>query len=301
MQDYYETLGVSKTASLDEIKKSYRKLAMKYHPDRNAGDKKAEEQFKSISEAYAVLSDPEKKRQYDTVGASNFHQRYSSDDIFRGTDFNSIFHEFGMGGGGSENIFSRIFGFGGPGGGAWGEGPQQRRASRGQDVEYTLELGFEEAYKGGERQVSLSLPGGEKREFRVKVPGGIREGGRLRVSGKGTSGRGGEAGDLFLNVKIAPHPDYARNGDDIEIRLPLKISQALLGDSCEIKTVQGPKKIRVPAGVKAGTKIRLKGLGFPIMGSGSSGDFYAVVDLDVPSSLSPEQKNLAEQLRAQGL
>lgn len=313
MADYYKVLGVERGAKDDEIKKSYRKLALKFHPDRNKGDKKAEERFKEISEAYAVLSDPEKRRQYDMVGDASFHQRYSQEDIFRGADFSSIFKEFdlgGMGGGpgggqaGWDNIFGRIFG-GGMGrppqdpSGRGGPGRGQQEI-KGQDVEYPLTVGFQEAFAGSERNLSYQLSDGTKHELKLRIPPGARDGAKLRVAGKGASSPyGGAPGDLLVVIHVAPHPDYVRSGDDVERRLPLKISEALLGAQRGIETLDGLKKVKIPAGVKPGTKVRLKGLGFPVPGGkGLRGDFYVVVDLELPTTLSDAQRSAVEALQS---
>lgn len=293
MEDYYKVLGVEKGASDEDIKKAYRKLALKVHPDRHGGNKENEEKFKKISEAYAVLSDSQKRKQYDTFGSSDFHKRYSTDDIFRGTDFGSIFEEMGLGG--FESIFGRMFeGF--------GRGGFQQQV-QGQDVEVELHVSFDDAYRGGERQVDFSLGRGERRSFKLKIPAGVKEGGRMRVAGKGAaSPSGGTPGDLYVKIMIAPHPLFKRNGSDIETGLGLKISEALLGTTRSVVTPDGERKVKVPAGVKGGTKIRLRGLGFPVVGrKGERGDFYAVVDLEIPKKLSGKQKKLAEQLQAEGL
>ncbi len=296
MQNYYETLGIPKTATEAEIKKAYRKLAMQYHPDRNQGDKTAEEKFKQINEAYAVLSDTAKRQQYDTYGDQRFHQQYSSEDIFRGTDFGSIFEEMGLGG--RSNFFSSIFGAGGAGarqGGGYG-GPQ-----RGQDVEYPLSIGFMEAFSGAERRVSFSLSDGTQRELTIRIPKGVRTGARLRISGRGAASRtGGAPGDLFVMIQVAEHPEFRRVEDNIEVTLPLKVSEAFLGCSKMVTTPDGPKKIKVPSGVKAGTRIRLRGLGFTD-GQGQQQDLYAVVDLEIPKELSQEQLKAVETLAEAGL
>lgn len=312
MADYYKTLGVEKGASEDEIKKAYRKLALKFHPDRNKGDKKAEEKFKEISEAYAVLSDEPKRKQYDAFGDQKFHQQYSQEDIFRNTDFSSIFREFNMGGqgGGSgfESIFGRIFGMGGARGG-FGGGPEGfegfqpgmggGRAPKGQDIEYPITISFHEAFNGGERQISFRLSDGSTRQLKVKIPKGAKNGAKLRVGGKGVeSPYGGEAGDLMIVLNVAPHPAFIRDGNDIETKVPLKISEALLGAARDVETMDGVKKVKIPAGVKPGTRVRLKGLGFPTAGKdGARGDFYVVIDLLVPDSLSAAQKTAVEALQ----
>lgn len=290
MANYYDVLGVSKSASDAEIKKAFRELAKKWHPDRNPGDKQAEEQFKKANEAYAVLSDAQKRKQYDMFGEQGFHQRYSQEDIFRGTDFGSIFEEFGFGGG---NIFSHIFGQGAQGFG----GPR-----KGQNVEYPLTIGLLEGMTGAERRVSFTLGGGLNRDLTIKIPKGVRPGAKLRVAGRGApSPDGGPPGDLYIKIELAPHPDYELKEDSLEVKLPLKLTEALLGSSVAVKTPEGEKRIKVPAGVQPGTKIRLKGLGYPLPQSNARGDLYAVVQLDLPQSLSGEQRQLVESLQNMGL
>jgi curved DNA-binding protein len=303
MSDYYKILEVDKNASEADIKKSYRKLALKYHPDRNPGDKAAEDKFKKISEAYAVLSDTQKKKQYDTFGDSRFHQQYSQEDIFRGADFGNIFKDAGFD---ASDIFGRIFGgaFGGGSGGGRGGfgGGFGHESMSGQDLEYQLTLPFSDAYHGCERSIQFKLSDGSSRDFTVKIPAGVRDGGKLRVAGKGgPSPYGGKPGDLYVHISVANHPQFARNGDDIEGKLPLKISEALLGCSKEVATLEGLKKLKIPAGVKPGTRIRLKELGFPIPGKKSRGDFYAVVEYQVPPDLTARQQELIQSLAAAGL
>lgn len=307
MADYYKVLDVERGANTDDIKKSYRKLALKYHPDRNKGDKAAEEKFKEISEAYAVLSDDAKRRQYDAFGDTQFHQNYSQEDIFRNADFGSVFRDFDTGGG-MGDIFGRIFGGmgGGGGGGGFGFDPTGGRGRgfggqvpKGQDVEYTVDIGFYEAFHGGERQVSYRLSDGAAHQIKVRIPRGAKDGSKLRVTGKGAaSPYGGPAGDLFIILRVAPDPRFTRTGDDIEAPVTLKISEALLGTSKDIETMDGVKKIKIPAGVKVGTKVRLKGLGFPVPGKKDlRGDFYAVIALEVPAQLTPAQRAAIETLQ----
>jgi len=287
--NYYDVLGVSKTSSDAEIKKAFRKIALENHPDRNPDNPQAEEKFKQANEAYAVLSDSKKRKQYDMFGDQKFHQQYSSEDIFRGTDFGSIFEEFGLGG---QNIFSSFFG---------GRGFQQG-PSRGQDVEYPIQVGFMDAYQGGERRIHFALSDGTKRELTIRIPAGVKPGAKLRVSGRGApSPNGGPSGDLFIKVSVAEHPVFTRVGDDIEASLALKVSEAFLGTTKEIETPEGSKRIKVPSGVKAGTRIRLRNLGFHKTGSSERGNFYAVVDLEIPKDLSPEQRQVVESLQELGL
>jgi len=320
--DYYKVLGVDKSADVDAIKKSPRPSlpaalgkpnplsrtfvpGLKYHPDRNKGDKGAEDKFKEISEAYAVLSDEDKRKQYDNFGDSRFHQQYSQEDIFRNTDFGTIFQEFDLGG--LDSIFGRIFSGGsgvgfdfrqggrGTGGGRGHPG----HAGKGQDVEYPMPITLLEAFHGGERQVSFRLEDGTERHLKVRVPRGAKDGGRLRVAGKGApSPYGGPAGDLIVVLQMAGHPKLTLSGEDLEMHLPLRISEALLGATREVETLDGIKKVKIPAGVKPGTKVRLKGLGFPkAAGKDGRGDFYVVVDLDIPKKLTQTQKDAALALQ----
>lgn len=291
-RDYYEILGLAKGASADEIKKAFRKLAVKYHPDKNPGDKKAEDRFKEINEAYAVLSDPQKKSQYDQFGSAGFHQRYSQEDIFRNFNANDIFREFNLGGG--EDIFSRIFG----GGGGFRQGGRGM-SRRGQDFEMELDISFMEAFSGGNKRVAFSREG-RSEELSVKIPAGIDSGARMRLAGKGGSGvGGGPNGDLYLNITVREDARYTREGADILMPQAIPFSSACLGGSLDVETLDGVKRIKVPAGISSGTKVRLKGLGFPK--GGSRGDFYVVIQIKVPKSLSTGQRELVERLAREGL
>jgi curved DNA-binding protein len=296
-QDYYKVLGLKKGASSDEIKKAYRKLAVKYHPDKNPGDKAAEDRFKEINEAYAVLSDPKKKEEYDQFGSTGFHQKYSQEDIFRGFNANDIFREFNLGGG--EDIFSRIFGMGGGGFHQQAGGYQMQR--KGQDYDMELAVSFREAFSGGDKRVSFTRDG-KREDLSVKIPAGIDSGGRLRLAGKGGPGAGGgPAGDIFLTVKVLPDAVFKREGDGIVVKEAVKFSEACLGSPLEITTLDGKKRIKVPPGIQTGTKIRLKGLGFPHMGSGARGDFYVQIEVKVPEKVTAKQQEMLEALAKEGL
>jgi curved DNA-binding protein len=305
--DYYQMLGVARDASQDDIKKAFRKLAMQYHPDRNPTPE-AEEKFKELNEAYAVLSDPEKRKQYDTFGAEGFGQRYSQEDIFRQFDFSSIFGDMGGGGGGFD--FSSLFGGGrgrkGGGGGARGGfnpfgGGQYAQPTQGRDAEMPLVVSFFEAYHGGEREVAVQGPGGPE-SIRVRIPAGVTQDAKLRVRGKGHPGAaGGPAGDLLLKVEIAPHPQFRFVADELETDVALSLTDALLGTSVDVPTPDGQtQSVRIPPGTNNGQKLRLRGKGFPKR-DGGFGDLYAKLVVRLPKELTPEQRTAVEALRAAGL
>lgn len=305
-KDYYKLLGVAKDANADEIKKAFRKLAMQFHPDRNPTPE-AEEKFKEINEAYAVLSDPEKRKQYDMFGADGFGEKYSSDDIFQNFDFRKIFEDMGLGGqggqaGGRGFDFGSIFGGGGRGGGGRARGFNpfaggQHAQAAGSDAEAEVTVTFHEAFHGGEREVVV---GGQ--EVRVRVPPGARDGTRLRVRGKGHPGQGGgPAGDLLIKVHIGAHPLYRFHGDDLECDISVQVSDLALGGTAEVETPDGQKQVlKVPAGTSPGQKLRLRGKGFPNK-DGTFGDLLARVVLKTPKALSDEQRKAFEVLRELGL
>ena len=295
--DYYKALGVDKGASPEDIKKAFRKLAVKYHPDRNPDNKVAEDKFKEINEAYAVLSDPKKKEEYDTFGSSGFHKQYSQEDIFRGFDFSNAYKD--MGGGGGEDIFSRLFGGGFGRGGARGGfrgGPQ-----RGSDLEMEVEIGFRDAAQGAEKQIAFRR-NGQREELKIKIPAGVDNGSKIRLSGKGGQGEGGGPdGDLFLTMRVLPDQLFTREGGDLFVDRTIPFSAACLGTSLDVPTLESDKRIKVPAGIQPGTKIRLKGCGIKPLGSNSKGDLYVRVAVHVPETLNSEQRKLVEELGEQGL
>ncbi len=299
--DYYKALGIEKGASADDIKKAFRKLAVKYHPDRNPDNKAAEDKFKDINEAYAVLSDPKKKEQYDTFGSSGFHQQYSQEDIFRGFDFGNAYKDMGggVGGGGAEDIFSRLFGgsFGRGGGrGGFRTGPQ-----RGGDHEMEITISFRDAALGAEKQVAFRRDG-QREELKVKIPAGVDNGSKIRIAGKGAQGEGGgSAGDLFLILRVLGDPVFSRDGGDLLVDRSITFSAACLGTSLDVPTLEGDKRIKVPAGMQPGTKIRLKGCGIKPLGSNTKGDLYVKIGVHVPEALNAEQKKLMEEMAAKGL
>lgn len=297
-KDYYGVLGVAKDASADEIKKAYRKLALKYHPDKNPGDKKAEEKFKEITEAYAVLSDAEKRKQYDQFGEAGFHQRYSQDDIFRNFDVGDIFREFGFG---TDDIFGHIFGGGGRGRGRTTfHGPGGGHAAlKGQDYVMRITVPFRQAVQGGERRVEYRREG-KVEQLQVRIPPGVETGQKLRVGGKGGHSPGaGPAGDLFLEITVEADPLFTRDGSDLLVKVPVPFSGACLGTSVDVPTLEGTKRVKVPAGMQNGAKIRLKGYGVPARSA--KGDLYAVIEVAVPGGVTDRQRKLLEELREEGL
>ena len=312
-KDYYEILGLKKSATPEEIKKAYRKLALKYHPDRNKEDKDAEARFKDVSEAYAVLSNPEKRKQYDMYGAEGFQNRFSQEDIFKGFDFGSIFSEFGFGGAGrGQNIFSQIFGDSagrgsynfrggspfGSSGGTYGR-PQP---VRGQDIVYELPVTLEDLLEGPSKIISYRLDG-KNEKVSVKIPPGIEEGKKLRLRGKGEPGRnGGPKGDLFIKIKILEHPVFKRERDDLKFKRHIKLSEAILGTEIEVATLDDKKlKLKIPPGTQNNSRFRLKGYGLPHMKGGGRGDAYAEIIVDIPKKLSKKQKSMIENLAEEGI
>ncbi|BEQ13305.1 DnaJ C-terminal domain-containing protein [Desulfoferula mesophila] len=312
-KDYYKVLGVDKSASAEEIKKAYRKLALKYHPDRNKGDKEAEDKFKEINEAYAVLSDPKKKKEFDTYGSSGFKQRYSQEDIFQGSDINDILRGMGLGG----DAFSQFFGGGGRGGfrtyttggphqgfggfqqpfGGMGGAP-----AKGADLVYELPVTLEEVFSGGDKMVSYRL-GQRTERVTVKVPPGIESGKKLRLGGKGEpSPMGAPAGDLLIKINVLDHPQFKREGADLETTVTVPFSQAALGTSVEVATIEGKNlTVKLPKGTQPGARLRLKGQGLPKFKGSGRGDLFVRVALEVPKRLSKEQKELLEKLAEEGL
>ncbi|MEW6219738.1 MAG: DnaJ C-terminal domain-containing protein [Thermodesulfobacteriota bacterium] len=310
--DYYELLGVPRTASAQEIKKAYRKKALKDHPDRNKGDAQAEERFKKINEAYAVLSDPDKRQQYDTFGAAGFQQRFSQEDILRNFDLGSILKEFGFGGGfASARGGAAPFGaFSFQAGGSPFAGFQSDFRARqpagpppqGEDLTLELAVTLEEVLAGAEKTIALRRAGQQER-VAVRVPAGIQAGKRLRVAGKGQpSPAGGPPGDLLLQIVQSPHPLFEREGSDLVVERVIPFSAAVLGTEIPVPTLDGKTlNVRVPAGIQSQARLRLKGHGLPEQPDGPRGDLLVRIGIQVPRTLSPEQKELMAALAAAGL
>jgi curved DNA-binding protein len=295
--DYYQTLGVDKKASDAEIKKAYRKLAMKYHPDHTKGNKAAEEKFKKVSEAYAVLSDKEKRQQYDTYGSSGFHQRFSQEDIFRNFDLGDIFKEFGFGGGRGGGM---RFSFGG--GSPFGGQARRQAPTKGSDLVYELPLTLAEVATGTTKTVAFQHQGREE-NITVKIPKGMISGKRLRLAGKGEpSPFGGAPGDLFIKAKVVGDGIFSADEYDLNVTRTIKLTDALLGTSISIPTVAGKElSLKIPPGTKHKTKMRLSGHGLPKMKDPSKGDLYVTIHVEMSKSLTDEQKQLVADLARTGL
>ncbi len=360
-RDYYDVLGVPRGASKDDIKASYRKLALQYHPDRNK-DPGAAEKFKEISEAYAVLSDEEKRGQYDQFGRQGVYEKYNREDIFRGADFDSVFRDLGIGGLGG--IFERFFGGMGGFGSGQGFGTFEAGGStRGEDLAYDLEISFDEAAHGVAREIEIprlsechvcggsgAQPGSSRKTCRecngrgrvqkvrrtgfaqfvqittcpkcngegtivdkpcrtchgaglervrkklqVKIPPGADEGQSLRVRGEGNAAQGGRAGDLYVRIRLRPHPEFKRQGDNVVYETRISFPKAALGGELEVPCIDGKAMLKIPPGTKAGTIFRLEGKGFPRIEGWGKGDELVRVDLEIPHDLSRKQRDLLEE------
>jgi curved DNA-binding protein len=312
--DYYKILGVSRDASPEEIKKAYRQLALKNHPDRTKGDKEAEERFKQISEAYAVLSDKEKRQQYDTFGDAGFQQRYSQEDIFRNFDMGSILREFGFnfgtaagGAGGFRTMGGAPFGafFHENGGGHCGQGGCQgghASSIKGDDLYMELPVTLEEVLTGVDKTISLRL-GSQTERVAVKVPAGIDQGKKLRVSGKGSpSPNGGLPGDLYLQIKVESHSIFSRDDSDLIIEKQIPFSKAALGTIIPVTTLDGRElQVKVPAGIQTNSRLRLKDKGLPSGPLGPRGDLYVKIMVEIPKTLTDQQRELIAKLAETGM
>jgi curved DNA-binding protein len=296
-QDYYEALEVPRTASSEDIRRAYRNLARKYHPDVNK-EPGAEDRFKEISEAYEVLRDEEKRARYDQLGAnwkagqdvsgaSGFGDAFSTGD-----GFGDVRVDFG--GGDFSDFFEGFFGARGRarGGGPAGRGGFDGFAMRGGDQEAVLELTLEEAASGGKRRISL----GDGRDFEVEIPRGVRDGQRIRLAGQGSAGAGGgPSGDLYLRARVKPHRQFRVQDRDLYVDLPVTPWEAALGAEVPVPTLSGSVKLKVPPGSSTGRRLRLRGQGMPGP-DGSAGDLYAVLAVHVPKRLTKKERELFEQL-----
>ncbi len=324
-QDYYKILGVDRNATAKEIKSAYRMLARKWHPDLQPADKKkeAEEMFKRINEAHEVLSDPEKRAKYDRLGSrwqdgDEFTYQYQQPGAgqthyYYSTDFN-------VDPGGFSDFFEQLFGRGG-----FRQSRTARGPVRGQDIESEIELTIEEAYRGVTRSLRVSgeaicagcagsgVAGGgfcsrcggtgttpREKTLEVKIPAGVQEGSRIRLKGQGGEGlNGGSNGDLYLKVRLLPHPLFRLNGATVESDLFLRPEQAVLGDRVTVNTLDGPVTVTVPPGSRAGTKLRLREKGFPLKGGGR-GHHLVRIQIDIPAHIGEAEKELYQKLKELG-
>jgi curved DNA-binding protein len=300
-RDYYKILGITKTASPDEIKKAYRKLAVKYHPDKNPGDKVAEERFKEISEAYDVLNDPEKRKKYDSMGenwrnfqeSNNGHQRRSAAG---GQQYHYEFggdpSEFFNSSGGFSDFFESFF----------GRGAQNRHTGFASDFDFTepggdlageLMLTLQEAYDGTKRVVDIN---GEK--IRVTIKPGAYDGLQLKVKGKGEKSATGRSGNLYLTIRLQDHQVFKRKGDDLYMEILVDLFTALLGGKQELITLSGKLQLTIPEGTQNGKMLRLAGKGMPVYGkTGHYGDLYVKINVVLPTHLTAEQKEVVRKLK----
>jgi curved DNA-binding protein len=307
-KDYYESLGIPRTATADEIKKSFRKLARLYHPDVAKDKKKAEEKFKEINEAYEVLSDADKRKKYDELGANwkqgaEFRPPPGNGNFGRGQTFRGGSpgaQEFEFDGTGFSDFFEQMFGGARRGaGGGFGRGAnlgEQQFAERGNDIEGDIMVTLEEAARGSVREVSVRHNVGRSiktETHQVKIPAGVTEGQRLRLAGKGEHGSGGgAAGDLYLRVRLAKHPDFDVEDHNLIHETELAPWEAALGAEISVPTLTGPVKIKIAPGTQSGQKLRVRGRGL-----GAGGDLIVVTKIVVPAKLSDAEKKLWEQLK----
>jgi DnaJ-class molecular chaperone len=300
VRNFYEILGVERSADHEAIRKAYRKLARQYHPDLNPSDRAAEERFKEISHAWDVLQDPERRRNYDEFGDVSLESGFDADRARRArSEFEERFGRAGHGGGteefqfgGLDEVLSQFFGGGGGGG---------RIRMRGADLHATLELDFLEAIRGGERRVTLMRPDARgqpvEETITVRFPPGVSDEGELRIPGKGAPGAGGgPPGDLRASVRVRPHPVFRRSGRDIELDLPISVREAILGAQVEIPTLEGRATLTIPAGTDSGVRLRLRGKGVPAARGAAAGDLLARVQIRVPRELDQAARKAAEAL-----
>ena len=324
VKNYYDVLGVSKNASQDEIRKAYRKLARKYHPDVNPGDEAAEERFKELNEAYEVLSDPDKRKKYDQFGAQwrQYERAGGRPEDFDWSQWQSQpggrtgyrtvspdeFEQMFGGAGGFSDFFETLFG-GRAGGRTQGRsgfdfdfgdlgGGRQRvrpRPQAGRDVEHEVEITLEEAFHGTTRSLQYE----DGRQLQAKIPPGVKTGSRIRLSGQGQPGAvGGEAGDLYLKVKVLPHQRFDREGDDLHVTVPIDLYTAMLGGEVVAPSIDREVRLNIPPETNNGKVFRLRGLGMPkLRNPEERGDLYATVEVQLPQNLSEQEEALFKELR----
>ena len=294
--DYYKILGVERGATQEEIKKGYRKLAHQYHPDRGGDEAK----FKEINEAYQVLSNPQKRQQYDTFGQNPFSAGgfdFNGQNPFNGFSGGQQFH-FDLG-----DLFEQFFSAQGGSSAGWG-GFTRTHARRGADIQAMEHLILEEAYLGVEREIPVSWNNaGKKNKIKVKIPAGVRSGMTLRISGEGEMppGGSGQAGDLLIKINVASHKIFERHGDDLFTTARISYSRAALGDVEKVPTMKGDVSLKIPKGTQSGELLRMSGKGMPNLQTGARGDEYVKIEIETPDKLSRKQEELIKKLREEGL
>jgi DnaJ-class molecular chaperone len=291
-RDPYRVLGVSRTASEEEIKSAYRRLARVHHPDMNKNSKSSESRFREISEAYEILSDKERRRAYDRFGHEGVDgfQGFRSENPFARAGFGGRDFNFRFGGSGSsghrvfDDYFADLFG-------TAGARDTKRSASKGDDLEYDLTVTFDQAYHGVSATVRVL-----ERRIDVRIPPGVDTGSVVRVPGQGAPGRrGGAPGDLYLNITVLPHKVFRREGNDIHLTLPISVAEAILGARVEIPGPEGRLALKIPAGTQAGTVFRFRGKGFPALKDDGRGDLYVTAQIVIPSRVNPASESLVAE------
>ena len=312
-EDYYKILGVSRTASAEEIQKAYRKLAAKCHPDVNPDDKQAKNRFQELQKAYEIVGDPEKRKMYDQFGPG-FEQMGGprggpagaggGANPFEGMDFEQVFRGGGGGqpfsfdGGDLNDILKQFMGgAGGAGAAPGGSGGGRRRrtqAARGSDLEATAEISFNTAILGGSVDLRLNREG-KTEEVSVKIPSGVESGKKIRLRGQGMPGANGTAGDLLVTLEVLPHPHFKRHGDNLELKLPVTLSEAALGAKVDVPTPAGVVTLKIPAGCSSGKRLRIKGQGVK-RSDGGSGDLFVELHIKLPDHIDAASEELIRKL-----
>jgi DnaJ-class molecular chaperone len=284
--DYYEILGISRGASIDEIEKAHRKLARKYHPDVNPDDERAKKRFQQVQHAYDVLSDADKRAKYDRFG-SNFDHAGGGGPSFGGMDLDDILQGgFSQGGFGFEDILRQFGGAAGPSAG------RQPAPTRGQDIQRQLDIPFHTAVLGGEVQLAAQRPDGKQERINVKIPAGISQAAKVRIAGKGhPAAPGGKPGDIIITVQIAGHPCFRRRGRDLEVDLPVTVTEAMRGATIDVPTPYGTIALTVPAGTSGGQRLRIKDHGLAT--ADGKGHLYVVVQIQIPEDVTVDDDLLA--------
>jgi DnaJ-class molecular chaperone len=294
-KDYYSILGIRRNASDKEIKQAYRRLARRYHPDVNPGDATAEQKFKEISEAYAVLGNAENRKKYDRFGhqafAGGFGPSFDRDSAFKGFQTGNLKEFFGTRGSFAESfstIFEEFFGR--------GQSRSHATPKRGRDIEQTVEISLEDAVRGTTTEVRMTRRDGSVEWLRVKIPPGVDTNSKVRLAGKGEAGTyGAPAGDLYIVTRVRPHAYFVRQGNDIVCEVPVTLAEALLGAKIEIPTIDGKTTMTLPAGTQNGRKFRLRGKGVPHLKGGGRGDQYVTVKVVLPETLDARSRKLIEE------